>query len=443
MLNFKQWGMQRTGTNFTRVLLEVNFYCRVFMSVLGGKHRMPEDPWLWLDRNTRADDVVWEGKKKTKWKGTQLREILEDEGLIHTISIRNPWSFIEAWGRHKGENRPFSEDFIRNAVERYVRHYSAWLSNPNHEHLFIFPMEELALNPVAVLRRFVQAHNIPVPEQWKIPTKKMSIGDDKSGVRTTNCTYKPDPLISKLYVQDIPDNFLNDLGDAYRVFRDETLVQHIPEHIFSEFYQEPVLSAGPIHHVSRRHHTDKNSHGYMPLYNTWLSGCKDTAENILELGVRGGQSVRLWKDWFPHACITGIDIDPDCKKHAEKGISIYQGDQRDSSFLKELSAGNGPWDVIIDDASHVNSWTITSFRILWPELKKHGVYVIEDLGCMDNTRPPHRVSKYEGLEYKDEELKNSSTEIDQFTEELDRMAATGEVTSWNLYKNEILFIRKG
>ena len=39
----------------------------------------------------------------------------------------------------------------------------------------------------------------------------------------------------------------------------------------------------------------------------------------------------------------------------------------------------GQFDVIIDDASHVSRLQQFAFFKLWPEVKKGGIYVIEDI----------------------------------------------------------------
>jgi len=40
---------------------------------------------------------------------------------------------------------------------------------------------------------------------------------------------------------------------------------------------------------------------------------------------------------------------------------------------------HGPFDIIIDDASHISPLSIRSFEILFKLLKRGGIYVIEDL----------------------------------------------------------------
>ena len=45
--------------------------------------------------------------------------------------------------------------------------------------------------------------------------------------------------------------------------------------------------------------TDKNTtHSYLPLYQQLLLSKKETAKNVLEVGVQTGGSIQLWNDFF-------------------------------------------------------------------------------------------------------------------------------------------------
>jgi hypothetical protein len=48
-------------------------------------------------------------------------------------------------------------------------------------------------------------------------------------------------------------------------------------------------------------------------------------------------------------------------------------------LLDALASRWGPFDIIIDDGSHISEHIITSYRTLFPHLTAHGLYVIEDL----------------------------------------------------------------
>ena len=60
-------------------------------------------------------------------------------------------------------------------------------------------------------------------------------------------------------------------------------------------------------------------------------------------------------------------------------IAIEQGNQGDLAFLEQVNKKHGPFDIIIDDGSHINADMKASFDYLFPLLKADGIYVIEDM----------------------------------------------------------------
>ena len=50
--------------------------------------------------------------------------------------------------------------------------------------------------------------------------------------------------------------------------------------------------------------TDKNTvHSYLPLYQQLLINKKETAKNVLEVGIQNGGSIKLWSDFFKNATV--------------------------------------------------------------------------------------------------------------------------------------------
>lgn len=48
--------------------------------------------------------------------------------------------------------------------------------------------------------------------------------------------------------------------------------------------------------------TDKNTiHSYLSLYQKLLITKKETAKNVLEVGIYNGGSIKLWSDYFTNA----------------------------------------------------------------------------------------------------------------------------------------------
>lgn len=142
----------------------------------------------------------------------------------------------------------------------------------------------------------------------------------------------------------------------------------------------------PLTRLAILHGTDKYGyHDYTPRYHRLLGPLRDRVQRMLEIGVggyeqatRGGESLAMWRDYFPAAQITGLDI---VRKTLNLGprIEIRQGSQVDGDCLSRLTAERGPFDLILDDGSHRNSHVVESFRLLFPTLAPGGIYIIEDV----------------------------------------------------------------
>ena len=131
--------------------------------------------------------------------------------------------------------------------------------------------------------------------------------------------------------------------------------------------------------------TDKwGAHRYAAHYARHFQHLRRRKITVLEIGIGGyedprggGGSLRMWRRYFPHAQIVGLDYF-DKSPHAEKRIRIYRGDQSDEKLLQQIVAEAGRPDIIIDDGSHLNRHVIKSFQVLFPLLANEGIYVAED-----------------------------------------------------------------
>ncbi|WP_189094708.1 class I SAM-dependent methyltransferase [Nocardia jinanensis] len=134
------------------------------------------------------------------------------------------------------------------------------------------------------------------------------------------------------------------------------------------------------------HGSDKwGLHQYTQHYESHFEAIRDRPLTVLEIGVggysdprRGGESLRMWRDYFCRATVFGVDI---VDKTALSGqrMTVLRGDQSVPADLAEIVRTTGLLDIIIDDGSHLGSHIITSFRALFPALRDGGWYVIEDL----------------------------------------------------------------
>jgi len=125
-----------------------------------------------------------------------------------------------------------------------------------------------------------------------------------------------------------------------------------------------------------QHHTFKGE-TYMDVYLKYLAPFKFEKFTFLEIGVRDGASVKMWAEYFPNAKIVGVDINPQCKQYEEDRISIEIGSQEDPEFLQSVIDKHGPFKIVLDDGSHINSMTLKSFECLQDSTTS--LYMIEDL----------------------------------------------------------------
>jgi len=146
------------------------------------------------------------------------------------------------------------------------------------------------------------------------------------------------------------------------------------------------VSERSLRQIALEMRTDKEgAHSYADAYERHFAHLRHRAITLLEIGVggyadpdRGGESLRMWKEFFPQARIVGVDIH-DKTSIAEDRITILQGDQSDPAFLDDLAARFGPFDIVVDDGSHICAHVIASFQGLFGHLTDGGIYAIEDL----------------------------------------------------------------
>lgn len=115
---------------------------------------------------------------------------------------------------------------------------------------------------------------------------------------------------------------------------------------------------------------------YLDIYDRYFSPRRNAGLKLLEIGVLGGGSLRMWRHYFPNASIFGVDIDR--ATVAPSGTTVLHGDQSSKEFMELVSAKYGPFDIVVDDGSHLIPHAIASFEALWPHMPPKAIYAIED-----------------------------------------------------------------
>lgn len=130
--------------------------------------------------------------------------------------------------------------------------------------------------------------------------------------------------------------------------------------------------------IGLKYNSDKSSkhHKYLNLYDNYFSKIRYEKNNILEIGILEGESLKIFSEYFVNSNIYAFDI---LQKNnlTINNCFISSGDQSDRNFLNSFSKVQ--FDVIIDDGSHRMDHQQISLGFLFKFLKSGGIYIIEDL----------------------------------------------------------------
>ena len=139
--------------------------------------------------------------------------------------------------------------------------------------------------------------------------------------------------------------------------------------------------------------TDKNTtHSYLELYQNLLVSKKETAENVLEIGIgdcgqgiTNGGSIKLWHDYFINATVYALDIQSidkiwDELKDNNRIILHTSVDAYDKNFVKtEFIEKNIKFDMMLDDGPHTLESMKQFIKLYSPLLANNGILIIEDI----------------------------------------------------------------
>jgi len=147
---------------------------------------------------------------------------------------------------------------------------------------------------------------------------------------------------------------------------------------FSEFYKniEPKSDKGTLHDYID---------GY---YSNEFTSRKNDILNIIEIGIRYGDSLNLLSHWFTNSKITGIDngqemLDTD-KTFVSSipNVEVIYDDAFSYNVLNKFK--DNSIDYIIDDGPHTLESQLYSINNWYKKIKMGGKLIIEDIQSLTN-----------------------------------------------------------
>jgi hypothetical protein len=169
---------------------------------------------------------------------------------------------------------------------------------------------------------------------------------------------------------------------------------------------DPLRPCDKLTKLCNKYRTDKGNrtgccHGYAATYHTLFKHLSDKEISVCEIGLwrpsdRDGStakapSLRVWRDYFPRAKLFGFDID-DFSTVKIPNCTIVRGDSSSREHLRGLG-DLGPFDIVIEDASHASHHQQITLAALFPFMKSGGLFCIEDLHVQPKDLEPKDAPK--------------------------------------------------
>lgn len=122
--------------------------------------------------------------------------------------------------------------------------------------------------------------------------------------------------------------------------------------------------------------TDKYQLGYYDhFYEKHLKPYTKNPINMLEIGIRGGGSIKIWREYFHQdSNIYGGDITPFNKI---ENANCYQIDMYSQEALNLFEESY--FDIVIDDGPHTYESFEKVISLYFSKIKPNGILIIEDI----------------------------------------------------------------
>ena len=133
-------------------------------------------------------------------------------------------------------------------------------------------------------------------------------------------------------------------------------------------------------------HADKGStHSYIDVYERLLAPYRERCD-FMEIGVASGYSMKMWGEYFGRHCeIWGVDLS--FTFDAQGFDDRFRWFACDATKPGEFWPPEKCFDVIIDDASHMEADQRATFELLKGKMNRGGLYIIEDILAPEHALP--------------------------------------------------------
>ncbi|MGB1571533.1 MAG: hypothetical protein ACPHAT_02375 [Candidatus Poseidoniaceae archaeon] len=234
----KQFGLQRSGTNAVKALLEVNFpEIRVLTTYLGNKHK-PTDYQTLVEQ---SDDSNFQEYDLTSKDVSEIKELVASKNLPIIFQIKKPIPWFDSYFRYQKKkilfrnpeaNPKFNFSWISKSLEIWIKSVTSWLElSKKYPNSIIIEHMEILTNPDNVVQRIMSKFSYEKTKTIELIENEMKRGHYKEhGKDLINPYHKFDPTFhtEKKWLE----NYAPELLEFAQKSVDETIAKNP---ILSEF----------------------------------------------------------------------------------------------------------------------------------------------------------------------------------------------------------------
>ena len=131
---------------------------------------------------------------------------------------------------------------------------------------------------------------------------------------------------------------------------------------------------------SKRKNDKIIAHGYAKIYENLFKSKKTEKLKILEIGSFYGNASAALFFYFKNSLIYSADINPDMYKYKGSRLKNFFADTSSRGSINEnILKKDIEFDIVIEDASHMLKDQIISLFMIFPKIKKGGIFIVEEI----------------------------------------------------------------
>lgn len=213
MIYVKQYGMKRSGTNYTRWLIQNNFVdVQPLSEILGWKHGQHPDDVDWTGRSWADpfhEQVESERQALLAMVTDDIREAVISGKIRYTITTKNPYAWWCSYSRFTERPEPMMS--VEDGIRLWNSLHENWSHLANRNPLaIVVRYEDLLLNFDATLKRIATELQLePKGNGFQNSVVRMARRSDLNwDMGPTNMPFDPSHYTERKYLEIFDDKLL-------------------------------------------------------------------------------------------------------------------------------------------------------------------------------------------------------------------------------------------